>query len=186
MNNLLDEDLARLAQQGNQDAFAELVRRYEKQIFSMAYRLIGDYDEAADLAQEAFLRIYSQLGRYDPDKKFFSWMYRVAQNTCLNTLAKKPANVIPVERAEEYFDDDGQAGAGEPEQDYLNRELRHNIDRAIADLPDNYRDVIYLRYIEDMSYQQIADALDLPLSTVETRLFRGKKQLQQRLKDLLR
>lgn len=185
MNNLLDEDLARLAQQGNQDAFAELVRRYEKQIFSMAYRLIGDYDEAADLAQEAFLRIYSQLGRYDPDKKFFSWMYRVAQNTCLNALAKKPANVIPVERAEEYFGDDGQAGAGEPEQDYLNREIRRSIDQAIADLPDNYRDVIYLRYIEDMSYQQIADALDLPLSTVETRLFRGKKQLQQRLKDLL-
>ena len=96
MNNLLDEDLARLAQQGNKDAFAELVKRYEKQIFSMAYRLIGDYDEAADLAQEAFLRIYSQLRRYDPGKKFFSWMYRVAQNTCLNALAKKPANVIPV------------------------------------------------------------------------------------------
>ncbi len=186
MNNLLDEDLARLAQQGNQDAFAELVKRYEKQIFSMAYRLIGDYDEAADLAQEAFLRIYSQLKRYDPEKKFFSWMYRVAQNTCLNALAKKPANIIPVERAEEYFSDDGKNGASEPEQDYLNREIRRSIDQAIADLPDNYRDVVYLRYIEDMSYQQIADALDLPLSTVETRLFRGKKQLQQRLKDLLR
>ncbi|HIU10482.1 MAG TPA: sigma-70 family RNA polymerase sigma factor [Candidatus Avidehalobacter gallistercoris] len=186
MNNLLDEDLARLAQQGNKDAFAELVKRYEKQIFSMAYRLIGDYDEAADLAQEAFLRIYSQLRRYDPGKKFFSWMYRVAQNTCLNALAKKPANVIPVERAEEYFGDEVKTGASEPEQDYLNREIRQSIDQAIAGLPDNYRDVIYLRYIEDMSYQQIADVLNLPISTVETRLFRGKKQLQQRLKDLLR
>lgn len=185
MNNLLDEDLARLAQQGNQDAFAELVQRYEKQIFSLAYRLIGDYDEAADLAQEAFLRIYQMLDRYDPEKKFFSWMYRVAQNSCLNALARRPANVIPVERAEEYFSDTTAADTAEPEQDYLNREIRQNIDRAIAELPDNYRDIIYLRYIEDLSYQQIAQTLSLPLSTVETRLFRGKKLLQQKLLSLM-
>ncbi len=185
MKHLLDEDLARLAQRGDQDAFAELVKRYEKQIFSMAYRLIGDYDEAADLAQEAFLRIYRMLGRYDPEKKFFSWMYRVAQNTCINAMAKRPANVIPVEETAAYFSDDDKAETGEPEQNYLNSEIRRNIDRAIAELPDNYRDIVYLRYIEDMSYQQIAEELGLPLSTVETRLFRGKKQLQQRLKELL-
>lgn len=182
MKNLLDEDLARAAQQGDQEAFAELVRRYEKQIFSMAYRLAGDYDEAADLAQEAFLRIYRMLDRYDPQKKFFSWMYRVAQNSCLNALSKRPANVIPVERAEEYMAD---TPAGEPEQNYLNRELREHIDEAIAQLPDNYRDVVYLRYIEDLSYQQIAESLNLPVSTVETRLFRGKKQLQKNLLQLM-
>jgi RNA polymerase sigma-70 factor (ECF subfamily) len=181
MSNLLDEDLARLAQQGDQDAFAELVKRYEKQIFSMAYRLIGDYDEAADLAQEAFLRIYRMLDRYDPEKRFFSWMYRVAQNTCINAMNKRPANVVPMERAEEYFSDDQGGSHAEPEQNYLNREVRENIDKAIAELPDNYRDVIYLRYIEDMPYQQIADALNLPLSTIETRLFRGRKLLQQKL-----
>lgn len=185
MNNLLDEDLARLAQQGNQEAFAELVKRYEKQIFSLAYRLIGDYDEAADLAQEAFLRIYQMLGRYDPEKKFFSWMYRVAQNACLNAMSRRPANVIPVETAEEYFSETGATDTAEPEQDYLNKEIRQNIDRAIDELPDNYRDIIYLRYIEDLSYQQIADALSLPLSTVETRLFRGKKLLQQKLLSLM-
>lgn len=185
MNNLLDEDLARRAQQGDQDAFEVLVKRYEKQIFSMAYRLIGDYDEAADLAQEAFLRIYRMLDRYDPEKRFFSWMYRVAQNTCLNALARRPANVVPVEQAEEYFSDTEPGNTPEPEQNYLNQELRQNIDRAISELPDNYRDVVYLRYIEDLSYQQIAELLTLPLSTVETRLFRGKKLLQQRLKALL-
>lgn len=183
MKNLLDEDLARLAQQGDQDAFAELVRRYERQIFSMAYRLAGDYDEAADMAQEAFLRIYRILDRYDPQKKFFSWMYRVAQNSCLNALAKRPANVIPVERAEEYMAD---VPAAEPEQNYLNREMREHIDQAIAQLPDNYRDVVYLRYVEDLSYQQIAENLNLPVSTVETRLFRGKKQLQKNLLQLMR
>lgn len=186
MRNLLDEDLARLAQQGDQNAFAELVKRYEKQIFSLAYRLIGDYDEAADLAQEAFLRIYQMLGRYDPEKKFFSWMYRVAQNTCLNALARRPSNVVPVERAEEYFSDSTAADAVEPEKDYLNREIRQHIDRAINELPDNYRDIIYLRYIEDLSYQQIAQALNLPVSTIETRLFRGKKLLQQKLLHLMK
>lgn len=187
MKNLLDEDLARLAQQGNEDAFAELVHRYERQIFSMAYRLAGDYDEAADLAQEAFLRIYRMLDRYDPQKKFFSWMYRVAQNSCLNALNKRPSNVIPVERAEEYMapaDSPASYGA-EPEQNYLNQELRQNIDQAIAELPENYRDVIYLRYIEDLSYQQIAEATGLPVSTIETRLFRGKKQLQKNLLRLM-
>ena len=185
MKNLLDEDLARMAQQGDQDAFAELVHRYERQIFSMAYRLAGDYDEAADLAQEAFLRIYRMLDRYDSQKKFFSWMYRVAQNSCLNALSKRPSNVIPVERAEEYMAPvDGASGA-EPEQNYLNRELRQNIDQAIAELPEKYRDVIYLRYIEDLSYQQIAEATGLPVSTIETRLFRGKKQLQKNLLRLM-
>lgn len=185
MKNLLDEDLARLAQQGNQDAFALLVTRYEKQIFSLAYRLVGDYDEAADMAQEAFLRIYQMLHRYDPEKKFFSWMYRVAQNTCLNALNRRPSNVVPVERAEEYFSDTTAGETAEPEKDYLNREIRRNIDRAIAELPDNYRDIIYLRYIEDLSYQQIADTLSLPVSTIETRLFRGKKLLQQKLVSLM-
>lgn len=182
--------MARAAQQGDEDAFAELVRRYERQIFSMAYRLAGDYDEAADLAQEAFLRIYRMLDRYDPQKKFFSWMYRVAQNSCLNALNKRPHNVIPVENAEEYLAPEGSdaalaAAVAEPEQNYLNRELRQNIDEAIAQLPDNYREVVYLRYIEDLSYQQIAEVCGLPVSTVETRLFRGKKQLQKNLLRLM-
>lgn len=185
MRNLLDEDLARLAQQGDQDAFAELVKRYENQVFSLAYRLCGDYDEAADMAQEAFLRIYRMLDRYDPGKKFFSWMYRVAHNSCINTLNRRPANVIPVEQAEEYLTSDGKDTAAGPEQDYLQQEMRAQIDNAIASLPDNYRDVVYLRYIEDMSYQQIAEILNLPVSTIETRLFRGKKQLQKKLLELL-
>lgn len=185
MRNLLDEDLARLAQQGDQDAFAELVKRYEKQVFSLAYRLIGDYDEAADLAQEAFLRIYQMLHRYDPEKKFFSWMYRVAQNACINAMSKRPANVVPVEQAEEYFSNTTAGDEAQPEQDYLNREIRRNIDRAISELPDNYRDIVYLRYIEDLSYQQIADTLGLPVSTIETRLFRGKKLLKQKLLALM-
>ncbi len=190
MKNLLDEDLARAAQQGDDDAFAELVHRYERQIFSMAYRLAGDYDEAADLAQEAFLRIYRMLDRYDPQKKFFSWMYRVAQNSCLNTLNKRPHNVIPVENAEEYLAPEGSdaaqtASTAEPEQNYLNRELRQNIDEAIAQLRDNYREVVYLRYIEDLSYQQIAEICGLPVSTIETRLFRGRKQLQKNLLRLM-
>ena len=181
MKHLLDEELVRLSLEQNQEAFSELVQRYEKQVFSLAYRLAGDYDEAADLAQEAFVRIYRVLDKFDTEKKFFSWMYRVAYNTCINTLNKRPKNTIPVENVGEFIGDSEVDETNTPENQYQNLELKQQIEAAIDSLSDNYRDVVYLKYIEEMSYQQIAERLDLPLSTVETRLFRGKKQLQANL-----
>ncbi len=189
MKHLLDEELVRLSLEKSaksQDAFSELVSRYEKQIFSLAYRLCGDYDEAADLAQEAFVRIYKVLDKYDTDKKFFSWMYRVAYNTCINTLNKRPKNTVPVENIGEVVSENEVDNTNNPENQYANLELKKQIEAAIDSLSDNYRDVVYLKYIEELSYQQIADTLNLPLSTVETRLFRGKKQLQAKLVEMLK
>lgn len=189
MKHLLDEELVKLSLEKSaksQDAFSELVSRYEKQIFSLAYRLCGDYDEAADLAQEAFVRIYKVLDKYDTEKKFFSWMYRVAYNTCINTLNKRPKNTIPVENIGEVVGENEVDTTNNPENKYANLELKKQIEAAIDSLGDNYRDVVYLKYIEELSYQQIADTLNLPLSTVETRLFRGKKQLQAKLVEMLK
>jgi RNA polymerase sigma-70 factor (ECF subfamily) len=184
MAYLLDEELVERVLAHDNEAFAELVRRYEKQVFSLAYRLSGDYDEAADLAQEAFLQIYRGLDKFDPTKKFFSWMYRVAHNTCLNVLQKKPKNQISLDGTETFL---GAAPESEsPENVYAGQELRAKIDLAIAELPDTYRDVIYLRYIGELSYQEIADRLELPVSTIETRLFRGRQLLQKALKEYSR
>ncbi len=184
MKNLLDEDLVKMTLAGKQEAFAELVGRYEKQIFSLAYRLCSDYDEANDLAQEAFIQIYRVLDRYDPEKKFFSWMYRVAHNACINALQRRPKNTVAVEDVGEYLGEATDAFS-QPETYYNNKELRTSIDQAIMDLPDNYRDIVYLRYIGEYSYQQIADKTDLPISTIETRLYRGKQLLQKKLNDIL-
>ena len=184
MKHLLDEDLVKQTLAGDQQAFEILVKRYEKQIFSLAYRLCSDYDEATDLAQEAFLQIYKVLDRYDNQKKFFSWMYRVAHNTCINALNRRPKNTMAVEDVSIYMGETTDTSS-QPETYYTNKELRQQIDQAILNLPDNYRDIIYLRYIQELSYQQIADTMQLPLSTIETRLYRGRQLLQKSLNSFL-
>ena len=184
MSHLLDEELARLCQNGDDSAFEVLIKRYEKQIFSLSYRLCGNYDEAADLAQEAFIQLYKALPRYDAGKKFFSWMYRVAHNACINALQKRPQNATDLDSIAEIVAD-GESIANQPEAAYNNKELGEQIDKAILALPDKFREPIYLRYIKELSYQEIGAYLNLPVSTIETRLFRGKQLLQKNLKDYI-
>lgn len=182
MFNLPDDALVNEVLNGNDDAFAVLIERYQKPIFNMAFRMCGDYDESADLTQEAFLQIYRVLDKYDPEKKFFSWMYRVAHNICINVLHKRPKNVVSMDEVQEnrLFNEDPLA---QPEKYYSNQELRTNIDRAILNLPETYHDVIYMRFVHNLSYQQIADTMGLPISTIETRIYRGKALLQKELKE---
>ncbi|MGI5824296.1 MAG: RNA polymerase sigma factor [Bacillota bacterium] len=182
MINLPDEALVTEVLNGNDDAFRVLIEKYQKPIFNMAFRMCGDYDEAADLAQEAFLQIYRALDKYDSDKKFFSWMYRVSHNICVNVLNKKPKNTVSMDEVQEnrLYNEDSLA---QPEKYYSNRELRASIDAAILNLPDTYHDVIYLRFVNNLSYQEIADAMGLPISTIETRIYRGKALLQKELKE---
>lgn len=182
MINLPDEALVKEVLNGNDDAFRVLIERYQKPIFNMAFRMCGDYDEAADLAQEAFLQIYRVLDKYDPNKKFFSWMYRVSHNICVNVLNKRPKNVVGMDEIREnsLYTEDPMA---QPEKYYSNQELRSKIDQAILNLPDTYHDVIYMRFVHNLSYQQIADVMGLPISTIETRIYRGKALLQKELKE---
>ncbi len=179
MNHLLDEELIKLVLSGENEAFAVLVQRYEKQVFSLAYRLCANYDEAADLAQEAFIQVYSVLVKYEIDRPFFPWLYRVAYNTCINVLRKKPPNITNLE--------DFTAVLSQPEDDtipevsYDRQETKAFIEKSIADLPEKYKEPVILRYLENLSYQQIADRMDVPVSTIETRLYRGRLLLQEKL-----
>lgn len=184
MKHLLDEELVKKCLSGEDAAFEVLVKRYEKQIFSLAYRLCGDYDEAGDLAQEAFIHIYRVLNKFSEDRKFFPWMYRVAHNVCINTLAKRPKETVPVDDFAN-LDLGGAEPENSPEQSFLRQETGEMIRTAISDLPENYRLPVMYRFLEDLSYQEIADKLEVPISTVETRLFRGRQMLQKKLKILL-
>lgn len=184
MKHLLDEELVKKCLSGEDAAFEVLVKRYEKQIFSLAYRLCGDYDEAGDLAQEAFLHIYRVLNKFSDDRKFFPWMYRVAHNVCVNTLAKRPKETVPVEDFA-GLDFGEESRVDSPEQSFLQQETGDMIRGAISELPENYRLPVMYRFLEDLSYQEIADKLDVPVSTIETRLFRGRQMLQKKLKILL-
>jgi len=176
MQHLSDEQLVTLVLKGKTEAFDVLVERYQKQVFALAYRLGGDYDEARDMAQEAFIRIYGELAQYDQQRRFFPWMYRVAHNTCINMLRKRPAASAPLESI--Y---DVSAGDAASADSYEQLELTDALNRALQSLPQKYRSPLVLKYLSDMSYQEIAQQLGLPVSTVETRLFRARAMLKKAL-----
>lgn len=178
-----DEQLVVLVLNGNTAAFEDLVRRYEKQIFALAYRLSGDYAESQDMAQEAFLRVYQELSRFDTSRRFFPWMYRVAQNSCLNTLKKRPREQLSEdEEWRRYIANDASV---DPAASLERVSRQEAVTAALDQLPASYREPLVLKYLSGLSYQEIADQLDLPLSTIETRLFRGRHMLKKLLAEYL-
>lgn len=184
MQHLSDEQLVKLVLSQKKDAFEILVERYQNQVFALAYRLGGDYDEAKDMAQESFIRIYQELPRFDPERRFFPWMYRVAHNTCINLLHKRPRETTPLESVFDKAAGD-EFEEGNPTAHYEQLELNDAINQALQTINENYRLPLVLKYLEGMSYQEIADQLDLPVSTIETRLFRGRGMLKKALKKYL-
>lgn len=179
-----DEQLVILAVNGDTGSFEELVIRYEKQVFALAFRLCGDYAEAQDLAQEAFLRIYRELPRFDTERRFFPWMYRVAQNACINVLKKRPRELTPLDELPDSIDITSLEA--DPETHSVRRETNEAVTEAINALPEAYRLPIALKYLAGLSYQEISEQLELPISTIETRLFRGRQMLKKSLADFIK
>lgn len=181
MERLSDEQLVALTLQGEQAAFNILVERYQKQVFSLAYRLYNDYDEARDLAQEAFIRIYQQLPNFDQSRKFFPWMYRVAQNTCINVLHSLPKESLNLDEHYERYEPEAEGIGSDPLKVLENREQADEFAQVLRDLPEQYRTVILLKYLEGLSYREISERLELTESTVEARLHRGRNYLRNML-----
>lgn len=187
MESLSDEKLVQLVLDGDREAFSVLISRYERQIYGLAYRLTNNKHEAQDLGQEAFIKIYQSLAKYDPGRPFFSWMYKVASNQCYSLLRKKREADTPLESVIEFIPDDNPEETS-PELFILKKESQDNVRSALASLPEKYRLALILRFMEDMSYQEIANTMDISLSAVESRIHRGKKLLlksfQQRRGEL--
>ncbi|MBO8168549.1 MAG: sigma-70 family RNA polymerase sigma factor [Thermoanaerobacteraceae bacterium] len=184
MQHLADEVLVKRCLDGDREAFAEIVRRYQKQIYSLTFRLTNDFNEAQDLAQEVFLHLYQVLDKFDGRYKFFSWMYKVATNYCYTALKRNSSNEVSLEKVID-FTPLRPATGNEPEEHCEARETQRLVREAIKQLPEKYRIPIVLRYLEEFSYQQIAEAMGVPVTTVETRLYRGKALLQKKLKLVL-
>ena len=179
-----DQELVQKTLDGDMDAFSVLVQRYQKQIYSLTYRLTNDQEDARDLAQEVFIHIYKVLGKYDQNRKFFSWMYKVATNVCYNSLRRgKPEISVALDKVIEIAPLMVRNEA-QPEEYYERRETQESVRQAVAELPEKYRVPLVLRYLEELSYKEIADYMDLPVTTIETRLYRGKAMLQKRLEIL--
>lgn len=181
----VDESLAKRAQAGDRQAFAALVETHTHSVYSLCQRLVGNPADAEDLTQEIFLRLFSSLGRYRLGTGLRPWLYRIAVNACLDVLRKRQRRLRVVPLGDDPADPSQEmalpSSEPSPERAYLRQEQRQAVLGAVRSLPPEYRAVIVLRYQEDLSYQEIAAVLDVPVTTVETRLFRAKRMLRPAL-----
>jgi RNA polymerase sigma-70 factor (ECF subfamily) len=183
MTLTVEDDTAfiELAQQGDRAAFGELVRRYQKRAYAVAYGLVGNREDALELAQESFAKAYRAMGRFDTAMPFYPWLYRILKNTCLNHINRRKR------RGETSLDglmDDGQDFATRhdgPEKLAHRTELRDRISESMLMLNDNHREILTLRHIEELSYAEIAEVLDVPKGTVMSRLHAARRGLREAL-----
>jgi RNA polymerase sigma-70 factor, ECF subfamily len=174
---------------GDREGFTQLVRRYEKRVVNYVYRITHRYEEARDLTQEIFVKVYVALDRYDPKYQFSTWLFRIAQNSAIDALRKK--SVIEVPLARPATEDSNQKdrefadGGVSPYRALKNKQLRAAIDQAVLELPSDYRELIQLRHFAELSYEEIATMKKLPLGTVKNKLFRARNLLKEALGEFV-
>jgi RNA polymerase sigma-70 factor, ECF subfamily len=178
-----DEELVARSMGGDLDSFNQLVLRWERPIYALAYRVIGREEDARDVAQETFLRAFRALAGFKGQAKFSSWLYRITLNLCRDWIRRERR--APVAQAPEGVDLLDLASAAEPSEtveDLVSRrELGRAVAKAMAHLPDEQRTAIVLKEYHGLTFQEIADLLDCPLSTVKTRLYQGLTVLRKQL-----
>lgn len=183
--NYVETRLVQLSRNGDRKAFEELVDMYKDKIFHLGYRMLGHSSEAEDIVQETFLRVYSNLNRYDEAQKFSTWIYRIATNLCIDRLRKrKPSYSLDAEMPDgEGADWYSMLPADQetPEEEFILSETQRHIRKAIDTLPSKYKSVVVLRYLHDMSLQEISEVLKMPVTTVKTRVHRGREFLRKKL-----
>lgn len=190
--NLPDADVVALAQQGRDDAFRELIRRYERPVFSLIVRMVRDRELAEDLAQDTFIKVLNHIDRYRPEFKLSSWLFKIANNVAIDHLRKRQLETVSMEGSPHAVTPDAveatsfevRAEAESALEEMEARELGSAIERAIARLRPEYRSCILLRHVEGRSYEEIATTLDLPLGTVKTYIHRARHELRKELEYL--
>ena len=181
--NLSDEELVELAVSENSEAFGEIVRRWERKIFALCFGMLGREDDAGDAAQEAFIAAYRNLKNFRGEAKVSSWLHRIAVNQCLTIKRRQKT------RAEDFLDtDDGAdertfvaAAHYSPARVTEKGERLKIVRQAVGALPGDLRQVIVMKEFQEMTFQEISETLELPLSTVKSRLYNALKQLKMKL-----
>jgi RNA polymerase sigma-70 factor (ECF subfamily) len=186
--------LVRRCQNGQTDAFAELVRRYQDRIYNLIFRMTRQADIAEELAQETFLKAFANLGRFQGTSRFYTWLFRIAKNLTLSHLRRGgKVKFVPLARGEDDDPAPGEAQAAAlsarrepgPVQRAMSNETHQRIEQALAELDEEHRVMVLLRDMEDMSYEEIGEILELPTGTVKSRLHRARCELRTRLADLV-
>jgi RNA polymerase sigma-70 factor, ECF subfamily len=190
--NLPDADVVALARDGRDTAFRELVRRYERPVFSLIFRMVRNRETAEDLSQDTFVKVLNHIDRYSPEFKFSSWLFKIANNVAIDHLRKRQLDVISMDGAA-YANSSAEVEATSFDvavrqetalEEMAAREMGSAIEAAIARLRPEYRSCIMLRHVEGRSYEEIAATLDLPLGTVKTYIHRARHELRRALEGL--
>lgn len=187
-----DHELVTRAQQGSEKAYRELLGRYERPVFSIIYRMIRDREQAEDLAQETFVRVFNHIDRYDPKYKFSSWIFKIATNLTIDHIRRKELDTVSIDGSRnavtaEQIEATSITIASQdenPEELLEAKELGEEIEGAIGKLRPEYKAAILLRHVEGREYQEIAEILSLPLGTVKTYIHRGRNELREQLAHL--
>ena len=185
----LDQELVERVQKGEKAAFDILVRKYEHKLANVISRYIRDPSEVLDVSQEAFIKAYRALPNFRGESAFYTWLYRIAINTAKNYLVaagrRPPKDDIDAQDAEQFEAGSGLKEYATPERLVLSNELAVTIQDAIDELPEELRVAIVLRELEGLSYEEIATAMECPIGTVRSRIFRARDAIDKRIRPLL-
>jgi len=188
-----DQEVVELARKGEEVAYRELLRRYQRPVFSLIYRMVRDRELAEDLAQETFVKVLNALDRYRPEYKFSSWVFKIANNASIDHLRRKELDTLSLEGGPDATTPERVEATAlqlgdqteSPLDELEARELGSTIEKAIGRLRPEYRSCIILRHVEGRPYDEIAGILDLPLGTVKTYIHRARAELKECLEGLL-
>ncbi|HDD61694.1 MAG TPA: sigma-70 family RNA polymerase sigma factor [Chloroflexi bacterium] len=171
------------AKAGNKEAFSKLVEKYQKPVFSVCYRMLGTPTAAEDAAQEAFIRAYQALDRYDPERSFATWILSIASNYSIDQLRKKKVTILSMDSDKHAWLAPPDPGPS-PEKVALVKEKNALVQAILADLAETDRAAVVLQYWHDYSYEEIAETLDLSSSAVKSRLFRARKLMAEKWQEM--
>jgi RNA polymerase sigma factor (sigma-70 family) len=181
-----DIQLIARARRGDERAFRSLLDKYERPVFSICMRMVRNRDDATDLAQDSFIKVFSMLERYNPSYAFSSWLFKITSNLCIDYLRKRRVETYPMDEPI-----DGEKGeitrqyeSDEPDPDAVldRKEKMVRLNQGVEELPEHYRIMLILRHQEGLSYEEIAETLEIPLGTVKARIHRAREMLKTNLK----
>jgi RNA polymerase sigma-70 factor (ECF subfamily) len=176
-----DKQLVARALAGSQDAYREIVDRYQRPIYSLVIRMVRDPSAAEDLAQEVFCKAFRALGSFDHSRKFSSWLFKIAHNAAIDQLRKRRVPTISLEIEDAELNDPlrsyADPNAEDPDESLKRQEMAHAIESSLDSLRPEYREILVLRFEQEKSYEEISEITELPLGTVKTHLHRARKAL---------
>ncbi len=186
-----DSELVERAQEGDREAFQQLVERYQEKVYSICYSKLDDKQDSYDVSQEVFIKVYRYLDSFNHESSFYTWLYRITVNTCIDYL-RKQSRISKVDYDDSIQTDDDVEGHDQltpstlgldPDQAYNRKELREKMLEALKSLSDKHRTILNLREVEGLSYKEMAEVLDISKGTVMSRLYHARQYFQEAIED---